>query len=123
MIQIQAVTISGEIIENGRWEIQSPTAQLLVNQEISVCLNSDDDNLVNHVKKFPKNDCYIEQTENEKTQVIVAFSVIKIKHMVDNSKLNTLYVITPINRHNESVTLYILSKEKCDRRFIELLNK
>jgi hypothetical protein len=120
MSKIQAVTVNGAIIDKGCWEILTNTMQ--VGHIVDVCLYTRDKNLLSHVKKHAKTGCDV-GTENEKTYVVVTFTVEKIRHMVDESNFESMYMVVPVNRFVEQTILYLLDPEKCEPKFAEAVRQ
>lgn len=120
---IQAKTISGTLIENATWKIVG-SHSIREGQSIYLELETKDIKIVNWVAKLKSVDCNVERDEEnkEKFYIIASYSILEIKHMLSDKKLETMVHIVPMNRTIESVTLYILDRGKCNPRFIKSLN-
>lgn len=120
MLIIQAVTTSGEIIEKARWEVESRDGlHVGLGHAVSISVDTSDKNLLGYVRKQSKNDCSVDESDEGRTAIMVAFVVKKIGHLIDGSKWESMCVVIPEGRLGEQALLYLMAPEKCDRRFME----
>lgn len=118
---VQASTISGAIIEKARWEVQS-LSNVQAGDVMTVCLNSEDKNLLTHIRKQAKTECYLDKSDDGRSSIVATFVVKQIRHMIDGQSFETMCIVTPASRHVEQIVLFLLDPEKCDRRFVEAVH-
>lgn len=120
---IQATTLSGNIVDHARWEVNNGN-QIQEKQIISVNMEVKETNLVSFLKKIGKRQSFLPSgtslDEDEKL-VTVSFEIRQIRHMINTAskKLNTLAIVVPVNRTAEQTMLFILDQGKCDKKFVE----
>lgn len=114
---IQATTISGKIIDGARWSVQQ--AFFARGQKVTVELPTKDGPLLGYLSKHMNNDCMLDGGKGHYS-VVMACVVGEVRHMVNvaDSTVDTMVVISPMNRIVEHVLQYILTPSKCDPRFI-----
>lgn len=120
MSVIQAVTISGEMIEKARWEVAS-LAEVHPGDAMAVSVGQPAKELVAHVQKQGKAECSVDALDGGQVCVTVAFSVHQVRHMVDESGMASMCLIVPASRYAEQVLLYAMAPNRCDRRFSEAI--
>ena len=116
IIQIQ--TISGDTVENAKWNIPIP-AGLQEGQSFAILLPFEDKELATYMSKVKNSECYVDVDE-KKTSAVLSFRVSRIRHMltIDDSKIETLCYLTPTHRAVEQIMIYILVPAKADKRLI-----
>lgn len=122
MVTIQATTIGGSIIDKARWEVPSINS-VQVGHTLSICLNSDDKNLLTHIRKQEKTECSLDRAEDGKYTIVVTLVVKQVRHMLDASKFDTMCIVVPMSRHVEQVILYLLDPSQCDKRFAGIVRQ
>jgi hypothetical protein len=123
---IQATTTGGAMIEKARWEIPDGgynLHSLQVGHSISVCLATNDKNLLSNIMKQSKVECSVDKAGNGKHSVVLTMVVNQIRHMIDASggkqSFSTMCIAVPVNRYVEQVMLHLLDPGKCDKRFAQ----
>lgn len=119
MPTIQASTLSGAMVESGLWRVKSVNMQ--VGHMVQINFLSDDTKLFEYVKKQQRFECMGEYDEKGGNHTItLAFKVKTVRHMFDTktSNVDSMVVITPMDRYVEQVMIYLLDRKKCDPRFI-----
>lgn len=120
---IQATTIGGKLIERGRWEVST-----LENTreghalQLSVNVESKEKNLLKFLGKQESADCVLER-EGKSYYVVLTFQIMRYKHLLDHEKmsLQSMAFVVPINRTVEQVLTYMLDRDQCNPKFVELL--
>ena len=118
---IQAYTLQGTIIEKAKWEIPN-FENLKENQHLQINFKFDDKKLSYYLGK---NNMIIEKDKNKNNYSInLTFQISSFRHLlIPPNSLESMVIITAINRTNESILLYLMDKDKCDPRFINLVNQ
>jgi type II secretory pathway component PulC len=113
---IQLQTISGEQVENAKWDVPVP-AGLQEGQSFAILLPFEDKELSTYISKVKNSECYVDLEEG-KTSAVLSFRVSRIRHMltINSQKIETLCYLTPTHRATEQVMIYILSPAKADPR-------
>lgn len=143
MVIVQFVKMNGIAIERARWTIDS-LESLRTGDNIQFSFNIEEDpNLISYIAKRSNMDCVIERIEiphgldNEDKSTQFQYSVIltgiikSVRHMIDASaprqdgfhSVESMVTVIPLNRTIENVTTYVLDRDKCDRKFIALLDQ
>lgn len=109
------------MIEGGRWRVENVDMQ--IGHMVQVNLKTSDRKLLKYVQKQAKFECMGEQGDDGDHTITVAFKVKTVRHMFDvkTSHMDTMVVISPMDRHVEQVTMYLLDRKKCDPRFVAAL--
>ena len=121
-ILIQVCTISGIIIENGKWlvDFQIPIQQ---DQTISFNILVKDASLIGYLGKIKSKNCVIDK-EGEDYAVSIACKISRIRHMVYHttqeglSLSESMAFAVPEDRLAEYTMLYLLMPSACDQKFI-----
>lgn len=123
MLIIQAVTINGEILEKGKWNIETLN-NVPINTGHSVCISlyTSDKDLLNYIQRQNKSECCLDKSKNGEISIIATFIVKEIRHMIDRYTFQSLCTIEPINRFVEQAVLFLLNPGKCDKRFVETVH-
>ncbi len=118
---LQVQTISGSLIENGRWEVECP-AGLQEGHHFSLNIPVPDPALIRYLSKVQSLDCVLDKDGN-KYSVSLSCPVRRVRHMVntETSGIDSMGILVPINRTIEGVLLYLLAPNKCDPRFVRLV--
>lgn len=118
---LQAQTISGNLIEGGRWEVEFP-AGLQEGQHFSLNLPVTDPHLIRYLSKVSSIDCVLDKDGN-KFSVSLSCPIRRVRHMVSTTtgEVESMGILVPINRTIESVLLFVIAPNKCDPRFIRLV--
>lgn len=118
---VQAVTLSGRIIEQGRWEIGDHS--ISEGHTFQINIPTDDPDLLKFLVKQGKPECSVERDGKDKKSfhgsVTLSFSVKQVRHLLETTTrvTDTLVIVTPANRVVEQVSLYILDRGQCDDRW------
>jgi hypothetical protein len=119
---VQAVTISGKIIDKGRWEVDFP-AGLQQDQTMSLNLPVKDPALIKYLGKQQSKNCIIDQEDDDTYMVAVGCKILRIRHMLNatTKTCESMAFATPEDRTCEAVLLYLLQPKDLDPRFIVLV--
>lgn len=116
---IQVHSLQGTIIEKAKWEVPS-FENLKENQYLQINFKFDDKNLSRYLGK---NNMIIEKDKNDYS-INLTFQISGFRHLLTQpNSLESMMIITAVNRTIESILLYIIDKDKCDPRFISLVNQ
>jgi len=126
-LTIQATTISGTIVESARWRVES--TGMLPGDLLQLRLPVKDRKLMEYIRKQSKFECMLERGQKDENDaesdhaVIMAFRVKQMRHMLDSqtSEIESMCVVTPMDRFVESVMMFLLDRKKCDPRFIAMI--
>lgn len=124
MPAIQATTIGGKLIDGARWEVKS-LSDMREGQNLHVSVPVGDKNLIHFLGKQTGMDCVLEREEDKSHYVVLTTKIMQFRHMLDHSTgdLESLVYVSPANRTVEEVLTYMLDKDKCNPKFIEMLKK
>jgi hypothetical protein len=122
-IVLQVATLSGKTMEGARWEVPSVQG-LQEGQSFALSFPTKDKQLVTYLSKTPVSECSIDREKGEYS-VQLSFQVRMIRHMlsVNNSKVDTLAVLTPVNRNVELVTQYLINPARVEPKFVKMVRE
>ena len=119
-IVLQASTLSGKVIENGRWRVTFESG-LQENQSIALNLSIPEKEvgLINYLTRSPSTEVMLDKTD-EGYNVAVSCRVARIRHMVEtkDGSVESMAMLTPANRLAEIVMTYLLAPQLCDPKFV-----
>lgn len=120
---IQFTKINGSIIEKASWKVDN-ISNLREGHFIQFNFNiKEDTNLISYISKRSNIDCVVEKSDTGQYSIILTGIIKAFKHMIDNSKLESMVTVIPINRAVENVLLFITNKDQCDPKFVALLKQ
>lgn len=122
---LQAYSISGQIIEKARWEVES-FRDLHMEDMLQVSIPSKDPDLLLWLNKHQSRELGLIKEKNKKSYfVVLSFRIARFRHMVEEGKLtiDSMAQVYPMNRDIELVLLYIIDPSKSDPRFKNILMK
>ncbi|HED38483.1 MAG TPA: hypothetical protein ENI76_09625 [Ignavibacteria bacterium] len=124
MPQIRAITINGKLIEKAKWEVNT-ISNMREGQSLQISITVNDDKLINLCGKQNSIDCVIEKEEDGSHYVVLTMKIMSFRHMLDHStsELDSQVYLSPINRAVEEILTFLLDKEKCNPKFIEILKQ
>jgi len=113
-IVLQVATLQGKTLEGGRWELENVPG-LQEGQSFALSFPTKDKQLVAYLMKVQNGDC----------AVALSFQVRRIRHMltVGTEKLDTMAVLTPVNRNVELVVQYLVDPKKVDQKFFKMVRE
>ena len=119
---LQVITISGRIVEEGRWPVTT-LANLGTEQPITVSLKVDDKDLIKYLVKLEKTFCALEKDGKGKYTVNLRFRIAHFNHMLEPPKkaIESMAFVLPENRTVENVFLAAVGSKLVDARFISLI--
>lgn len=120
---IQAVTISGEIIEEARWEMNL-VMDLNDKNEIFLNFDTQDLKLMNALKRNNIKGVAIDGEKVIGYTISIKCELHKIKYMmnVSDNTTESMIIVTPENRMSEQVLFYLVNKKLCSPNFLKRLN-
>lgn len=122
-VLLQASTLSGKVIEEGRWEVDFEAGiQESHSVAVSLPIPDADAKLVTYLSSASSTDVMLDKTP-EGYSVSVACRITRIRHMIDTQAgvAESMAVIVPVNRLAEHVMVYLLAPNKCDPRFVQAI--
>lgn len=124
MPAIQATTISGKLVEGARWDVNTLT-NMREGQSLQVSLPVEDKKLIHFLGKQNGMDCVLEREEDKSHYVVLTMKIMSFRHMLDHAtgELDSQAYVSPINRTVEEVITFLLDRDKCNPKFVELLKK
>lgn len=124
MPTLQAYTISGHMIEMARWSVNT-LQNLHLDDIIYISMTSEDKTLLKWITSVNNREISAERIgkQSKGYSVIMAFRVSRFKHMLDGNdpEIDSMAMITPMNRDIEHAIIYILDPNKADPRFVNML--
>jgi len=122
-IVLQVTTLQGKTLEGGRWELENVPG-LQEGQSFALTFPTKDKQLVAYLLKVQNSDCMVDRDQGEYS-VMLSFSVRRIRHMLSTgtSKLDTMAVLTPVNRNVELVMQYLVDPKKVDQKFFKTVRE
>lgn len=122
-IVLQVATLQGKTVEGGRWELPSVPG-LQEGQSFALSFPTTDKQLVTYLTKAQNGDCSVDRDKGEYS-VMLSFTVRRIRHMlsVASQNLDTMAVLTPVNRNVELVFQYLVDPKKVDQKFFKIVRE
>lgn len=122
-IILQVHALNGKTIEGARWEVPS-IAGLQEGQSFAFSFPTKDKQLVAYLTKAQSAECMVDRERGENS-VILSFNVRRIRHMlpVGTKTVETMAMLTPVNRSVELVLQYVLDPRKVDPKFIKMVRE
>lgn len=122
-IVLQVATLQGKTVEGGRWEVPSVPG-LGEGQSFALSFPTKDKQLVAYLMKAQSGDCAVDRDKGEYS-VSLSFQVRRIRHMltVGTEKLDTMAILTPVNRSVELVLQYLVDPKKVDQKFFKTVRE
>lgn len=124
MPAIQATTISGKLIDGARWDVGT-LSDMREGQNLQISIPVGDKNLIHFLGRQNGMDCVLEREADKSHYVVLTMRIMQFRHMLDHGSgsLDSQAYVTPINRTVEEVLTFILDKDKCNPKFVEMLRK
>ena len=118
---IQVTSLSGQIISAAKWEVQN-IINLREGHNFQISILSKDAGLLGYISKQTGGDITVDH-HKDVYSVILNCIVKQIRHLLEaNTKqLESMAVVMPANRIVENVLIYLMARDKCDPRFIKLV--
>jgi hypothetical protein len=118
---IQVTSLDGKIISSARWEIQS-IVNLREGHNFQISILTKDTKILGYIGKLNNTDLSVDHNKDIYS-VILNCVVKQIRHLLETStkQLESLAVVMPASRMVESVIVYMMSQDKCDPRFVKLV--
>ena len=122
-IVLQVATLSGKTVEGARWQVPDVHG-LQENQSFALSFPTKDKQLVAYLTKVPTSECSVDREKGDYS-VQLSFQVRRIRHMltVNSSKVDTLAMLTPMNRSVEAVLQYLINPAKVDPKFVKAVRE
>lgn len=122
-IVVQIATLNGRTVEGARWELPSVPG-LQEGQSFALSFPTKDKQLVAYLTKASNSDCMVDKDASG-YNVMLSFTVRRIRHMlaVQTKHLDTMTVITPVNRSVELVLQYLIDPKKVDQKFYKMVRE
>lgn len=122
-IVLQVVTLQGKTVEGGRWELPAVPG-LQEGQSFALSFPTKDKQLVAYLMKAQSGDCVVDRDKGEYS-VMLSFTVRRIRHMLATAtkSLDTMAVLTPVNRSVELVLQYLVDPKKVDQKFFKIVRE
>lgn len=89
-----------------------------VDHSIAISLNTSDKELLRYVQNQNKPECSLDDSGSGQTSVVVTYSVVQIRHMVDGPNFESMCIVRPSSRFAEQVTTYLLDPGNCSAKFL-----
>lgn len=122
-IVLQIHALNGKTVEGGRWEVPSVVG-LQEGQSFAFSFPTKDKQLVAYLTKAQNADCMVDREKGEYS-VILSFNVRRIRHMlaVGTSRVETMAMLTAVNRSVELVLQYLIDPKKVDQKFVKMVRE
>jgi hypothetical protein len=122
-IVLQVATLQGKTVEGGRWELPSVPG-LQEGQSFALSFSTTDKQLVAYLMKAQSSECAVDRDKGGYS-VVLSFQVRRIRHMltVGTENLDTMAILTPVNRSVELVLQYLLDPKKVDQKFFKTVRE
>ena len=124
MFIIQAISLTGKIVEKARWEV-APTF-LTEGQTIQVNIPIDDADAMKFIATQGKQECSVEREgEERRGSANLTFVIKQVRHMLETEPvgMDTMVTVMPLNRTVDQVMLYIFDSSRCDERFMKAIRQ
>jgi len=122
MPAIQVTTISGKLIEKARLEVET-LSNMREGQNLQISIAVKDKNLIHFLGKQTGMECVLEREEDKSHYVVLTMKIMHFRHMLDYStgELDSQVYVSPASRTVEEVLTYLLDRDKCNPKFVEML--
>jgi hypothetical protein len=118
---IQATSLDGKIISAARWEVPN-IVNLREGHNFQISILTKDTKLLGYIGKQSGSDIAVDHNQDEYS-VILGCVVKQIRHLLETGtkQLESMAVIVPASRVVEGIIIYIMARDKCDPRFVKLI--
>lgn len=122
-IVLQIHATNGKTVEGGRLEVPDVIG-LQEGQSFAISFPTKDKQLIAYLVKAQNSDCMVDREKGEHS-VMLSFQVRRIRHMVTvgSPKVDTMAILTPVNRSVELVLQYLLDPKKVDQKFVKIVRE
>ena len=118
---VQVCTLSGSLIENGKWMVDFPAA-IQQDQTVSFSMPIKDAALIGYLGKVQQRSCIVDK-EDDDYMLSVSCKIMRVRHMVNTMShtAESMAYAVPEDRLAEHVMLYMLMPKACDPKFVRLV--